>query len=162
MKSSSRLARHKPAKPSTKHPQLQAKPSTKAVVKSGFFMPRLALIALCLLLAGGATWAAFEFVILAKLPSELVGKWVVVGGKQDGATFDFSRGGKMVARLNHNGQEALINATVVVEGDILHVTTPHPQTKVEDTRKIKILELTERRLTLQDENGELWKMDRAN
>jgi uncharacterized protein (TIGR03066 family) len=162
MKLSSRLARLKPAKPSMKQPQLQAKPPSQSVVKKGFGLPRWGLIALCVLLTSGVTWAACEFVILSKLPSELVGKWVVVGGQQDGATFDFSRRGTMVARLNNNGREALVKATVTVEGDILCVTTPHPQTNVEDTRKIKILELTDRKLTLQDEKGEVWKMDRAN
>jgi uncharacterized protein (TIGR03066 family) len=139
----------------------QSKPGGVAVTKSSFWLPRWALITLCLLLAGGTTWAAFEFVILSKLPRELVGKWVVAGGKQDGATFDFSRSGSMVARLNHNGQEATINASVAVQGDTLLVTTRHPQTGAEDTRRLKIVELTDRRLILQDEHGELWKMEHA-
>jgi uncharacterized protein (TIGR03066 family) len=163
MKHASRSARIKPAKmaPKNSHPQPQAG-SANVSVKQNSSMPRWALIVVCVLLAGSATWAACEFVILTKLPSELVGKWVVVGGKQDGATFDFSRRGTMEAHLNNNGREDVLYATVAVEGDLLLVTTPHPQTKIENTKKIKIVELTEKRLILQDERGELWKMDRAN
>lgn len=161
MKHTSRLAKLKSTKPSVKQAQAQAKPAGAADGKKSFGMPRWSLIVLCVVLAGGATWAAFEFVILSKLPNELVGKWVVVGGKQDGATFDFSRGGRMVARLNNNGQEATIDAALAVEGSTLLVTTQHPQSKVADTRKIKIVELTDSKLILQDEQGDLWKMDRA-
>jgi uncharacterized protein (TIGR03066 family) len=162
MKLSSKLAKLKAAKLSAKKPQLQAKPDSRGDIKKAGGLPRWGLIALCVLLAGGTTWAAFEFVILNTMPSEIVGKWVVVGGKHDGATFDFSRSGRMVAHLNNNGQDALVKATVAVDGTTLLVTTEHPQTKAADTKKIKILELTASRLTLQDEQGEVWKMERAD
>src|SRR5262245_11660891 len=45
-----------------------------------------ALPVLLLLLAGGGSWATFELVVWNKLPADLVGKWVVEGGSQDGAT----------------------------------------------------------------------------
>jgi uncharacterized protein (TIGR03066 family) len=91
----------------------------------------------------------------------LVGKWVVKGGPQDGATFDFSRGGSMVARLNNNGTEMLLKARAAVEGKTLLTTTQNPQTRQEETNTSTIRELTRDSLVLETARGEVFRMARA-
>jgi hypothetical protein len=117
--------------------------------------------ALCLLIAAGGTWAVFEFLILSKLPPELLGKWVVVGGDQDGADFDFFRNGTMRGRINVKGTEHRVDARARVEDKVLYSTTTNPHTGQDETRAQKIVTLTERELVLQDGRGELLKMKRA-
>src|SRR5262249_33695666 len=117
--------------------------------------------ALCLLFAAAGTWAAFEFVILSKLPRELLGKWVVVGGEQDGADFDFYRNGTMRGRLNVKNREFTIDARVRVEDGILYSTTTNPNTGQAETRKQTIVTLTDRSLVLRDDRGGLLKLERA-
>jgi uncharacterized protein (TIGR03066 family) len=125
-------------------------------------LSRWALILLCLVLAGGGgTWAVTENVIFSRLPLELLGKWVVQGGPQDGATFDFYRNGSMVARLNNNGQEALVKARAAVEGKKLLTTTRNPRSGKDETRTSTIRELTRTSLVLETEQGEVFRMSRA-
>jgi uncharacterized protein (TIGR03066 family) len=107
------------------------------------------------------TWATMEFVVWNTLPPLLVGKWVVVGGEQDGATFDFYRNGTMTARINADGKEGIINARVAVEGKTLRITTQDPNTQRDDVRKHAIKTLDESNLTLQDERGMVVRMERA-
>src|SRR5262245_58878156 len=57
------------------------------------------VLALCLLLVGGGTWAVFEFFIWTRLPSDLVGKWMVQAGPMSGGTFEFSRNGALETRI---------------------------------------------------------------
>jgi len=109
-----------------------------------------------------ATWLVFEFVVWNKLPSDLVGKWVVEGGLQDGATFDFYRNGTMRGRVNAGGMEALVKATVRVEGAILYSTTVNPRTKMAETREQTIETLTNDTLVLKDEQGSRLRLARAN
>jgi hypothetical protein len=162
MKHSTRI-RHKPANPTTTRQHRQPKSAIGNVdVKKSSFLPRWALIVICVFLAFGVTLAVCELFIFSKLPRELLGTWVVQGGKQNGATIDFSRRGTMEAHLDGGDHTDIVYATVAVEGNALLVTTPHPVTKVEKTSLFKIIELTEARLTLQDEQGELWKMIRPN
>ena len=125
-------------------------------------LQRWAVLGLCLVLTAGVTWAVLEFVIWNKLPAELVGKWVVQDGEQDGATFDFFRGGAMVGRINLRGKEGIVNASVRVEAKTLYSTTMNPNTKKEETRQQTIVKLDERSLVLQDERGQLLKMERAD
>jgi hypothetical protein len=125
-------------------------------------LPRWATLTLCLLLAFGSTWAVCEFFVWAKLPPELVGRWVVEGGPQDGATFDFSRKGTLEAHLNNGGREYLLLAKVAVEDKKLLITTPNPHTKEDETRSCIIRELTQNRLVVEFEKGEVFKMARAN
>jgi uncharacterized protein (TIGR03066 family) len=122
---------------------------------------RLAGLGLCLLLAAGGTWAIMEYVVWDKLPPELVGKWVVTGGEQEGATFDFYRNGTMVARVNNRGNLDLVNAQVAVEGDTLFITTRHPVNHSEMTKKQTIKTLTGQQLVLQDEQSHVFRMERA-
>jgi hypothetical protein len=108
-----------------------------------------------------ATWAFFEFVVWNRLPPELVGKWVVVEGPQEGATFDFFRNGTMTGRINLGGNEGIINARVRVEGKNIYSTTRHPETGQEDTVVQIIRRLTATELVVEDERGKLLKMERA-
>ena len=122
---------------------------------------RSAVLALCLVLAGATTWAVLEFVVWNKLPGELVGKWVVRGGEQDGATFDFYRNGTMLGRINMGGNEGIIKARVGVEGDTLFITTQNPRTKNDETKKQIIKTLTAKELVLQDDQNYVFRMERA-
>lgn len=113
------------------------------------------------LLAAATTWALFEYVIWNTVPGALVGKWVVIEGDQEGATFDFYRGGTMVGRVNVNGREGIIRARVRVEGTTILSTTQNPHTGQNETRRQKITRLTARELVIEDERGQLLKMERA-
>src|SRR5262245_55932537 len=81
-----------------------------APARSLFARYRGALLLLLALGAAGATWAVFEFVVWAKVPSELVGKWVVMEGPDEGGTIDFYRNGTMVAKVNLAGRLGIIEA----------------------------------------------------
>lgn len=110
---------------------------------------------------GGGAWALLEYVVLAKLPPALVGKWVVQGGEQDGATFDFYRNGRMIGHVNVGGREGVIDARVRVEGDGLLTTTRNPRTGQGETRPQTIQELTEKSLVLVDERKQVMRLTRA-
>jgi uncharacterized protein (TIGR03066 family) len=152
------LAKRSPSQPRTKMPGV-------VNVAKRPFLPRWALILLCLALGCGGvlagTWVLAEFPLFSNLPPELLGKWVVHGGPQDGATFDFYRNGSMVARLNNNGREAQVKARVVVEDKKLLTTTQNPHTGQDETRTSVIQELTRGTLVLETEQGEVFRMRRA-
>lgn len=120
-----------------------------------------AVLGLCLLVAAGSSWAVMEMVVWNTLPGDLVGKWVVQGGDQDGATFDFFRNGTMVGRINMRGQEGIVNARVAVEEDQLLLTTQNPMTRSEETRRQTIRSLSATNLVLQDEHGNRYYMERV-
>src|SRR4051812_36575707 len=82
----------------------------------------LLLLVMGMLLVAGGTWALFEYVIWNTTPPELVGKWVVTQGPQEGATFDFNRNGTMVGRVNLNGQEGNVSARIRVDEDKIYAT----------------------------------------
>lgn len=92
---------------------------------------------------------------------DLIGKWVVVGGEQDGATFDFLRDGTMVGRINLKGREGIINARVTVSGSKLHITTQDPTTKRDYTVTQTIVTLTQQDLVVEDEKGQRIRMQRV-
>jgi hypothetical protein len=119
---------------------------------------RWSIVALCVIVAGVGTWALFEFVVWNRLPPELVGKWVVEGGPQDGATFDFFRSGAMEAHVNLQGREGIVKASVAVDGKALLMTTRNPNTGQDETRRSIIRELTARTLVLEDEKGDVYRM----
>lgn len=108
-----------------------------------------------------ATWLVFEFVVWNKIPSGFVGKWVVEGGPQDGATFDFFRNGTMFGRINFQGQERIVHAKVRIDGDVLYSTTTNPNTREPETRKQTIQSLTDDTLILQDPRGGKLRLVRA-
>jgi uncharacterized protein (TIGR03066 family) len=120
-----------------------------------------ALLALCLVVACGGTWAIMEYYVWNRLPSALVGKWVIVGGDQDGATFDFYPNGTMIGNVNVNGNEHRIDAQVAVEENSLFITTKHPKTGQVDTRTQTIKTLNAKELVLQDEKKNVFRMERA-
>jgi uncharacterized protein (TIGR03066 family) len=118
-------------------------------------------MALIGLAVAGGTWAFFELVVWNQIPPELVGKWVVTEGDQEGATFDFYRSGSMVGRINAGGNEAIINARIRVEDKKIHSTTRNPQTGQDDTMVLTIRTLTSSSLEVEDNQGKLLKMERA-
>ena len=123
---------------------------------------RWPVIALAVLLTAGGTWAAFEFLVWSRIPAELVGKWVVQGGPQDGATFDFSRNGTLEARFNGGSVEHILKGRAAVEDKRLLITTRNPNTKQDETRSCVIRELSERTFVVDFEQGEVFKMVRAH
>ena len=151
---------HKPHKP---HKQPHNRPVPVLPAKpSGNNARRIILLGFGMLLAFGATWALMEFVVWNKLPSALVGKWVVKDGEQEGATFDFFRDGRMIANINNRGNHDIINAQVTVDGELLLITTQHPVTKAEMTKKFLVKTLSANYLVLDDEQKVTWRMERAN
>jgi hypothetical protein len=119
------------------------------------------LLGFCLLFATGSTWGVMEFVVGNKLPGELVGKWVVQEGDQEGATFDFFRNGTMVGRVNVQGKLAYVNAAIRVEEKKMYSTTQNPNTGKQDTRVQSIRTLSATQMVLEDEQGRLLKLERA-
>jgi uncharacterized protein (TIGR03066 family) len=120
------------------------------------------IMILIAMLAFGGTWASLELVVWNRLPPELVGKWVVTEGPQEGATFDFYRSGKMVAKVNDRGKFGIINADIRIEGKTLFSTSTRPTTGEEYTSVMTIRTLTDRNLIIEDDKGMLWKMRRAD
>lgn len=123
---------------------------------------RWPVILLAVLLTAGATWAAFEFFVFSSLPREIVGKWVVEGGPQDGATFDFARNGTLEAHFNHKGMDQVLKGKAAVEDRRLLITTQNPHTQQDETRACVIRELTERTLVVEFPGGEVFKLTRAS
>jgi hypothetical protein len=143
------------------NPAIELPRKPKEVKSASPLLPRWATIAICVFLAGGVTWAVCEFYVFAKLPSELVGKWVVQGGPQDGATFDFSRGGRLEAHFNGQGYDHPMTATVAVEDKTMFVTTLNPHTNQYETRACVMRELTANSLVVEFEKNEVFRMTRA-
>src|SRR5689334_3042470 len=90
----------------------QQQSQTKAPTEQHFSANALGVgaLAIAFLLFVGGTWALFEFVIWNNIPAELVGKWEVADGPQEGATFDFYSSGKMIGHINQGGNLAVVNA----------------------------------------------------
>ncbi len=141
----------------------ESRPAEEAPpAQAGFFrVPYGVVLFLSLILATAATWAGFEFVVWSKIPSRLVGKWVIEGGEQDGATLDFFRNGTMLGRMNVRGSLAIVNGRVSVDGNKLIITTQNPQTKVDETRTQRITLLTDKELALEDGQGKVFRLSRA-
>src|SRR5438552_8558455 len=59
----------------------KTQPPARRVIETGMWQRRL-LLGLVALLTAGSVWAFFEFVVWSNIPSELVGKWVVLEGPQ--------------------------------------------------------------------------------
>jgi hypothetical protein len=151
----------KVAKPKHKKATKPPEPRTEKRPDGTSALPRWVVLTLCLLIPAGSAWGVFEFFVWSKLPPELVGKWVVQGGPQDGATFDFSRRGTVEAHLNHQGMEHILQGTAAVKDRTLLITTQNPHTRQEETRSCNIRELTPRSLIVEFETGEVFRMTRA-
>jgi uncharacterized protein (TIGR03066 family) len=144
-----------------KHKQV-SEPQQQVVRPSPAYRGRWLLI----LLAFGvcaATWGFCEFIVWNRLPSELVGKWVVVKGppEYEDAIFDFYRNGTMEARINVKGNVGIIKASVHVEGDKIYATTRQPETGQEKTQVQVIHSLTAAELVVEDEFGKVTYMERV-
>jgi hypothetical protein len=151
--------KHKPNAKS--HPAPRANPVSLS--QTGSPKMRWALLGLCLLLAGGATWAFMEFVVWNNLPGELVGAWEVVQGPPEykQAEFQFYRSGKMVGHFNDSGRDRPIHAEVRVEGDKLYITTRRPTTGEEHVSVQTIRIMNGKELVVADERGIIIKMART-
>lgn len=154
-------AKTKPQNAKSQNAKQQPTRPASAPAPKGFLKGKLFLVLLCLGIAG-ATWAGLEFVVWNNVPRNLVGKWVVVGGPQDGATFDFHRSGKMVGRVNMRGKEAIISARVRVEGDQIQSTTVNPMTGKDETRTLHIRVLTDTNLIIDEPDGKSMSLRRAS
>ena len=144
------------------HARKQARTGrSQAPVKASWKRPLL--LALTALLVGGATWAFCEFVLWNKVPSELVGKWVVNQGPDKGSTIDFSRNGTMITKINNVKLEGIfeIEARIRVQGKKIHCTIRNQETGEEGTRVQTIKALDETHLVLEDERGMSVKLERA-
>jgi hypothetical protein len=140
--------------------EAKAQVPARPIAVHGSGIRRLFLGALMLLTAGGV-WVFFEFVVWNRVPSELVGKWVVVGGPQDGATFDFFRNGTMEGNVNFRETNKPFYAVIRVEGKNIYTTTNHPLTGMEDTQVKVIRTLTAKQLVIEDEQGTVTQLERA-
>jgi uncharacterized protein (TIGR03066 family) len=144
----------------TKAPKNPATRSDKPAT-TWFTRHRWAVLLGVFALVAGGNWFLLEYVVWNRLPPVLVGKWVVVGGEQDGATFDFYRSGAMVGKINVGGREGIVNARVRLEGDKLYSTTRNPHTGADETRVQTIRTLTDRLFVLEDDRGKRFSMERA-
>jgi hypothetical protein len=114
-----------------------------------------------LLLAVGATGALLEFFVGERLPARLVGKWVVVEGQLEGATLEFGRDGSLVGRAQAGPGESVLKGHLFLEDRTLYVTLEDPVTRQEKTVVHTVRLLNRRRLVLEDEEGRLLKLERA-
>jgi len=122
---------------------------------------RRVLLGLMLIVVAAGVWGLFEFVIWNRIPAELVGKWEIMEGPDEGGTVDFYPNGSMVAHVNLAGRLGVIEAKIRVDEKKIYVTTRHQQTGEEGTRVQTIKSLEGDRLVLQDEKGNLVKLQRA-
>lgn len=129
--------------------------------QGGGFLKGKLILFLALIVAGVGAWVFFEFVVWGNVPSELVGKWVVTEGPDEGGTIDFYRKGKMVAHVNLEGKLGIIEAKIKVEDKKIIATLTNKFTGEEGTRVQTIKILDAKRLVLEDERGNLIKLKRA-
>jgi uncharacterized protein (TIGR03066 family) len=124
-------------------------------------VPKWALVLLVIAVAAGATFALFEFVLIARLPAELVGRWHVSEGEMAGATLEFRRNGTMTVRMTVAGKDYLMEGTATVSGKTLRTTAENPLTGKAETGAQTIVTLTETELVTQDGKGTRVTMRRS-
>lgn len=151
----SKITRNRKQRAQRQPTQTQA----KEPVKQRSWMYTSLLVA-CFLVGGVGTLYVFDNYVWAKVPAEMVGKWGVDGGPQDGATLVFSRDGTLVATVNVNGKKGIIQSQVRVNGKKLTITSTHPITNEQKMQTQWIEKLTDRELILKDESGVTFKMVR--
>ncbi len=125
-------------------------------------LPRWVVLALCLLLAGGGTYAFCTqgiYFIWPKLPLELVGKWEVSVGPHRGDIFEFSRNGHLEAHINRPNSDLMdvMLASCAVDNKKLLVTTRNPHTGRDDTKSCSIRELTSSSFVVEFDSGEVFR-----
>ncbi len=134
-----------------------ASPNAPAITRKG--LPAWASAVLYVLAAAVVTVAVLES-MLGDLHPLMLGKWLIVEGENQGATIEFARDGTMVLALKQNGNEIAFDGSVQMEGDGFRVTLVDPTHGFKVTHEQTILELTELRFIVQDQQGELIKMTR--
>jgi hypothetical protein len=137
-----------------------AKPEDKQSTSVRGRLLQWGIALLVVLLAAGGTFALFEYVIVSKVPRELVGRWRVVGGEMDGFVMEFSRTGAMTGRKTPADEEPVLEGRAVVDGAILRTTTLNPFTRKEDTGTQKIVTLTATEFITEDAKGTQVRMQR--
>jgi uncharacterized protein (TIGR03066 family) len=137
-----------------------AKPADKPSVPARRSPRKWAIALLVVLLAAGGTFVLFEYVIVSKVPRELVGRWRVVGGQMDGFVMEFSRRGAMTGRKSAAEGEVVIEGRARVDGATLRTTTVNPFTGREDTGTQTIVTLTETEFVTEDGTGTRIRMQR--
>ena len=68
----------------------------------------------------------------------------------------------VMTRLNAGGKEAIVKARVRVEDRKIYSTTRNPHTGQDDTKVLVIRTLTARQLVVEDEQGQVLRMERAD
>src|SRR5262249_19002732 len=127
----------------------------------GRWLPKCAVVLLVIALTAGAAFVVFELVLPGPIPRELVGRWRVVGGQMNGATFEFQRDGTMLGRLTINGKEGLIEGKAAVNGKTLRTTTTNPFTGGAETGAQTVVTLTEAEFVTEDRTGTRITMKRV-
>ncbi|MGF1578482.1 MAG: hypothetical protein ACFCD0_03880, partial [Gemmataceae bacterium] len=94
------------------------------------------------------------------IPADLVGRWGVVGGPQDGATLEFRRDGTLLANVNVKGFQGASRSRVRVQEKQLVITSRHPKTDETKTQTQIIQKLTRHELILKAENSEAYRLVR--
>jgi uncharacterized protein (TIGR03066 family) len=107
----------------------------------------------CFLAAGLVTYLLFEYCLPGKVPSALVGKWVVQGGEQACVTLEFRRHGAFQARVTVDGRVGGFDGRAEVDGEQLRIFSVNPDTGKEEAKTHVIKRLTETELILQDPRG---------
>lgn len=96
--------------------------------------PNWALLAVVLLFTGLVTFLLFEYVLLSKVPVDVLGSWVVVKSDPDpdsvGDFLEFHRDGSVHLRMVAP-EEGIIEAdgTALVEEDRLTILVPDPNSR---------------------------------
>jgi uncharacterized protein (TIGR03066 family) len=160
---SSRANRSKTLKGSQASKNSEAKTvgGTKRPVSRRRWLPTWAIVLLLVALSGAAAYALLDYVILAKVPTELVGRWRVVSGQMTGATFEFRRDGTMIGRMFVDGKENVLEGKAKSDGKTLRTTSTNPFTGKSETGTQTILTLTATELVTEDKNGTRVMMERV-
>ena len=114
---------------------------------------RWLIVLLVLVVVAGSTFALFEFVLIARVPSELVGRWQVIDGPFRSMTMEFQRDGTMTGRAAINGEERELEGSASLRGNKLTTTTTNPFTGKRDSATQTVLSLTDTEFVTVDENG---------
>jgi len=145
-----------------KKPKHSPHPPQRAAAKAtpGAAAKRWLILATVGLMTGGVVWAIFEFVVWNTIPSDMVGKWVLFDGTHE-ANIQFYRGGTMVGTFNQGGNPFVVESRVVVEGKKIFSTTLNKQTQQYETKVLTIRSLEPHRLVIEDFQGKVMELERA-
>jgi uncharacterized protein (TIGR03066 family) len=131
----------------------KAAPQTRGTPSQSGLFPKWAVALAVVAIGATATYALFAYVIFPKIPNELVGRWRVVSGQLQGATFEFHRNGTMIGTMTVNGKDNMLEGTAQSDGKTLHTTTTNPLTGKAETGTQTIVTLTETEFVTEDARG---------